>query len=109
MSRLILLLVEGMDNSLGDVMDFLTKNGIADKTIILFLSDNGGLSLSPPRQKPAHSHNLPLRAGKGWVYEGEIRIPMMVRRPGYHQTGNLERLWGDRRGFFSDLAGNGQG
>jgi arylsulfatase A-like enzyme len=49
MSRLILLLVEGMDNSLGDVMDFLTKNGIADKPIILFLSDNGGSSLSPPR------------------------------------------------------------
>jgi len=75
MSRLILLLLKGMDKSPGVGMVFLTKNGIADKTIILFLSDNGGLSLSPPRQKPFYSHNLPLRAGKGSVYEGGIRIP----------------------------------
>ena len=81
-------LVEGMDKSLGDVMDFLTKNGIADKTIILFLSDNGGLSLSPPRQKPSYSHNLPLRAGKGSVYEGGIRIPMVVRWPGVTKPGS---------------------
>lgn len=87
MSRLILLLLKGMDKSPGVGMVFLTKNGIADKTIILFLSDNGGLSLSPPRQKPAHSHNLPLRAGKGSVYEGEIRIPTVVRWPGITKPG----------------------
>ena len=80
-------LIEGMDKSLGDVMDFLEKEGIADETILLFLSDNGGLSLAPPRQMPAHTHNLPLRAGKGSLYEGGIRIPMVVRWPGVTRPG----------------------
>src|SRR3546814_9766734 len=62
-------LIEGMDKSLGDLMDYLKENGIAENTIILFMSDNGGLSLVPPRSGVAFTHNAQLKAGKGSVYE----------------------------------------
>ena len=75
-------LIEGMDKSLGDIMDFLIAKNIEKNTIILFMSDNGGLSLAPPRGGRAHSQNLPLKAGKGSVYEGGIREPMIVKWPG---------------------------
>ena len=75
-------LIEGMDKSLGDLMDYLDKEGIAENTYILFLSDNGGLSTVPNRGGEAHTQNLPLRQGKGSLYEGGIRIPMIVSGPG---------------------------
>lgn len=75
-------LVEGVDKSLGDIMAYLEEKKVAENTIILFMSDNGGLSLAPARGKKAHVQNLPLRAGKGSVYEGGIRIPMIVKWPG---------------------------
>ncbi|RXK46544.1 sulfatase [Aquirufa rosea] len=74
-------LVEGVDKSLGDLMTFLREKKVAENTIILFLSDNGGLSLAPARGKKPHVQNLPLRAGKGSVYEGGIRIPLVVKWP----------------------------
>lgn len=75
-------LVEGMDKSLGDLMDYLDAEGIADDTYILFLSDNGGLTLTPQRGGVAHTQNLPLKMGKGSLYEGGIRIPMIAAGPG---------------------------
>ena len=75
-------LVEGMDKSLGDLMNYLEKTGKMKNTYIVFMSDNGGLSLSPPRTTPAHLHNQPLRQGKGSIYEGGIRIPLIVAGPG---------------------------
>jgi len=71
-------LVEGMDKSLGDVVDFLDENQLSDNTVIIFMSDNGGLSRVPPRSGIAHTQNAPLKAGKGSVYEGGIREPMIV-------------------------------
>jgi arylsulfatase A-like enzyme len=63
------------------MMQYLTEKKVVNNTIIIFMSDNGGLSLSPARGKIAHVQNLPLRAGKGSVYEGGIRIPMIIKWP----------------------------
>ena len=75
-------LVEGMDKSLGDVLDYLEAKGIADDTIILFMSDNGGHCLGQDKGGEPHTQNLPLREGKASVYEGGIRVPLIFRWPG---------------------------
>jgi arylsulfatase A-like enzyme len=75
-------LVEGMDKSLGDLMNYLEQKKVEQNTVIIFLSDNGGLSTIPWRGGAIHTQNLPLKAGKGSMYEGGIRNPMIVRWPG---------------------------
>lgn len=76
-------LIEGMDKSLGDIMDWLETKQIQDNTIILFLSDNGGFATdSKWRSGELYTQNAPLKSGKGSVYEGGIRIPMIVKYPG---------------------------
>jgi arylsulfatase A-like enzyme len=70
-----------MDKSLGDIMNYLDKNNIAENTLIIFMSDNGGLT-DVQRGKPRNQHNAPLRSGKTSGYEGGLRVPMIVRWPG---------------------------
>lgn len=74
-------MIEGMDKSLGDIMDYLDRTGEAENTIILFMSDNGGLSAHARGGEP-NTHNRPLASGKGSMYEGGIREPMIVKWPG---------------------------
>lgn len=81
-------LIEGMDKSLGDLLDWLDRNGEADNTVVLFMSDNGGLSSDPyARDGELHTQNYPLNSGKGSAYEGGVREPMIVRWPGVVQPG----------------------
>jgi arylsulfatase A-like enzyme len=79
-------MIEGMDKSLGDIMNYLERNDLTENTIILFMSDNGGFSLRP-RAGELHTHNKPLNSGKGSAYEGGIREPMIVKWPGKVQPG----------------------
>lgn len=81
-------LVEGMDRSLGDLLDYLERTGQADRTVVLFMSDNGGLAAQPAwRDGEPHTQNAPLRSGKGSAYEGGIREPMIVSWPGVTAPG----------------------
>ena len=75
-------LIEGMDKSLGDIMNYLQEKKIDKNTIIIFLSDNGGLSAHTRQGAPLNTHNTPLRSGKGSAYEGGVRIPFIVKWPG---------------------------
>lgn len=82
-------LVEGMDKSLGDIMDYLEQNPeVAANTILLFMSDNGGQGLNNVRQGIANrDQNYPARAGKGSAFMGGVRKPMMVYWPGVTKPG----------------------
>lgn len=78
-------MVEAMDQAVGKVLDQLEQSGVADKTMVVFTADNGGLSTS----EGSPTSNLPLRGGKGWVYEGGIREPWIIRYPGVTEPGSV--------------------
>ncbi|MBT6373084.1 MAG: sulfatase-like hydrolase/transferase, partial [Gemmatimonadales bacterium] len=70
------------DQSVGRILDALDDLELWERTIVMFVSDNGGLSTLMRRSPNQATSNLPLRAGKGWLYEGGIRAPLIVRAPG---------------------------
>ena len=87
-------MIESVDESLGNIFQALEKLGISDNTIIVFTADNGGLSNRGATDgrvsgRPLATSNLPLRTGKGWIYEGGIREAFMVKWPGVTQEGFL--------------------
>lgn len=82
-------MIEGMDKSLGDIMDYLDRNNLSDNTIIVFMSDNGGLSACG-RNGEKDRHNWPVRSGKGSSYEGGTRVPMIVVDPSTKRAGQSE-------------------
>jgi arylsulfatase A-like enzyme len=75
-------MVEALDISVGRVLNKLTELGLDKNTLIIFTSDNGGLSTA----EGSPTSNLPLRAGKGWMYEGGIRVPLIIRNPDMKQV-----------------------
>lgn len=77
-------MVETMDTNVGRVLEKLKELGIEDDTIVCFTGDNGGLSTS----EGSPTSNLPLRGGKGWLYEGGIREPYLIRWPGVTKPGS---------------------
>jgi arylsulfatase A len=81
-------MVESVDQSVGRVMRKLEDLHIADRTVIFFTSDNGGLSVKEGPNTPSTS-NAPLRAGKGYLYEGGIREPLVIRWIGPARPGSV--------------------
>jgi arylsulfatase A-like enzyme len=81
-------MVEAMDKSLGDLLDFLEEKRIVENTLIIFMSDNGGLS-AVARGGEKHTHNKPLASGKGSIYEGGIREPMLAQWPAVIKAGTV--------------------
>jgi arylsulfatase A-like enzyme len=71
-------MVEAMDQAVGKVVAKLDDLGLANDTLVIMTSDNGGLSTS----EGSPTSNLPLRAGKGWLYEGGTRTSLIMRWPG---------------------------
>ncbi len=71
-------LVEAMDDAVGLVLNALDEMGLGDNTIVIFTSDNGGVSAGDAFS----TSNLPLRGGKGYQFEGGIREPYFIKVPG---------------------------
>ncbi len=79
-------MVQAVDDSVGAILSELDRLALTDNTVVVFFSDNGGLCTLGKR--PGPTCNLPLRAGKGWLYEGGIREPTIVRAPGVTKAGS---------------------
>jgi arylsulfatase A-like enzyme len=78
-------MIYSLDENLGRLIQKLKQLNINKNTIIIFVSDNGGLSTS----EGSPTTNFPLRAGKGWLYEGGIRVPLIIKSPFYGIPGSV--------------------
>lgn len=74
--------VMGMDKSIGRILDRLTTSGIADDTLVIFMTDHGG-------DENYGGNNLPLRGGKATLFEGGLRVPCIARWPGKISPGSV--------------------
>lgn len=74
-------MVGTVDESVGKVVEKLKALGLSDNTIVIFSSDHGGLSSRGPNTRELATSNLPYRQGKGWLYDGGIRVPLIVKWP----------------------------
>lgn len=79
-------MIETLDDTVGRLMAKVDELGLTERTIFIFTSDNGGLHVLEFPGTPA-THNTPYRAGKGYVYEGGLREPLIVRWPGVAEQG----------------------
>ena len=77
-------MVHSVDDAMGRLLDTLERTGLADRTLIVFTGDNGGLD-----RNGRPTENAPLRSGKGYAYEGGLRTPWIVRWPGVTQPGSV--------------------
>lgn len=93
-------MVEAMDAAVGKVLSKLEALGLDKNTLVIFTSDNGGLSTS----EGSPTSNLPLRGGKGWLYEGGIREPLIVRWPGVVKPGTEVATPVSSPDYFATLA-----
>ena len=95
-------MLEQLDSAIGRVLAALERLGLTDRTIVIFTSDNGGLSTAEGHP----TSNLPLRGGKGWLYEGGARTAyhLLARR---HSTRKRMPHSDDEHGLLSNRARNG--
>lgn len=81
-------MMETMDDAVGRLLRTLEEVGLRERTIVIFTSDNGGLHVPEGREDPP-THNSPYRAGKGFLYEGGLRVPLLVRWSGRIPAGRV--------------------
>ena len=74
-------MIYALDENVGRLLDKLEALDLMEETLIIFTSDNGGLS-TLTNNRVAPTSVRPLRAGKGWAYEGGIRVPLIIKKPG---------------------------
>jgi hypothetical protein len=77
-------MIDEMDEAVSTVLAALEEQDLVDDTLVVFTSDNGGLSTAEGEP----TSNLPLRAGKGYLYEGGIRVPLLIRWPSTVKPGS---------------------
>ena len=81
-------MIDSLDENVGKLMDALQKNGLDRNTLVVFVSDNGGVTQTFGGNEKITS-NLPLRSGKGALWEGGVRVPMVARWPGVVPSGSV--------------------
>ncbi len=72
-------MVEGVDQSVGKIISLLDELDLTERTVVVFFSDNGGV--------PSRAFNGPFKSGKGFLWEGGIREPLIVKWPGVVESG----------------------
>jgi arylsulfatase A len=95
-------MIESMDEGIGQILQALRKHNLDENTIVIFTSDNGGLGL--PELGPRPTSVAPLRAWKGHVYEGGIRVPLIVYWEGKVKAGSTNTHYTTNLDFFPTLA-----
>ena len=79
-------MIAAVDDSVGALLAMLDELNLDENTVVIFFSDNGGLCTL---RRPGPTSNLPLRSGKGWLYEGGVREPTIIRAPGVTNPGSV--------------------
>ena len=92
-------MIYSIDQNIGKLAERLRELGLDENTIIIFTSDNGGLSTS----EGSPTCNYPLRAGKGWLYEGGIRVPLIIKYPGKTRAGTERKTPVSSVDYFSTI------
>lgn len=99
-------MVYAMDENVGRLLDMIDELGLAENTTIIFTSDNGGLS-TVTKNRTAPTSVRPLRGGKGWGYEGGIRVPLIIKSTAENSKGknNVPVISNDFYPTILELAG----
>lgn len=90
-------MIASLDENIGRILLEIDNSGISDRTVIIFYSDNGG-SLAPNRY-----NNHPLKIGKGTLYEGGIRVPLIIKHPGITKPGSISDVPVNTMDFYPTL------
>ncbi len=93
-------MIENMDMNIGRIMEKLKQLGLDENTLVIFTSDNGGLSTA----EGSPTVNGPYRAGKGWLYEGGVRVPLIMRWPGKMPAGQVSAVPTITNDFYPTIA-----
>ena len=83
-------MVFSVDKNIGKLINYLKNNNLYENSMIIFTSDNGGLSTLKNPVSPTSV--FPLRAGKGWLYEGGIRVPQLIKTPGSTNNTKIDQI-----------------